>query len=108
MAGIFKYDHTVKVSAEPSEFLGPGQFVGESGINRLTGMPMWRGVLHANIDPRVLVDSGQLSLEFDNGVVGHARCASADIDATSQRGFLFRVKLTGVREPPRVELLIGQ
>ena len=63
-------------------------------------MPGWGGELHTNIDPLVLVESGQLSLEFDNGVVGYALCTNATINASSGRSVLFRVALAGVGEPP--------
>ena len=102
MVAIFDYDHPVNVSAESGELLGPGHFVGGSSFYRLTVMPGWSGELHTNIDSLVLVESGQLRLEFDNGVVGHALCTNATINASSGRGVLFRVKLAGVGGPPTV------
>ena len=91
------------MSAESGELLGRGHFVGTAGTNRTTGRPRWSGDLHTSIDHLVLVASGTLSLEFDNGAVGYARCPSSSINALSERGALFLVKLRGEGDPPTVD-----
>ena len=68
-----KYNHPVNVSAESGELLGTGHFVGEAGINRRTGVSKWSGNLDTDIDPLLLVQAGELRLEFENGAVGYAR-----------------------------------
>lgn len=100
---IFDYDHSVKVSAESGELLGTGHFVGGARINKITGRPGWSGDLHTSVDPIILVASGLLSVEFENGSVGHARCTSPSINARSERGSLFLVRLMGQGEPPPVD-----
>ena len=84
-ADAFKYDHPVKVSAESGELLGTGHFVGEAGINRRTGVSKWSGNLDTDIDPLLLVQAGELRLEFENGAVGYARCPSHNRRANCQR-----------------------
>ena len=100
---IFDYDNLVKVSAESGEVLGMGHFVGGARINRITGRPGWSGDLHTSVDPIILVASGLLSVEFENGAIGHARCTNASINARSERGALFLVRLMRQGEPPPVE-----
>lgn len=102
-ANIFTYDHPVNVSTESGEVLGPAHFVGSAGINRKTGGRRWSGDLHTSIDPLVLVAAGTLCLEFDNGAVGYARCTNPSINARSERGALFLVRLLGQGEPPTVD-----
>ena len=98
-----KYNHPVKVSAESGEFLGTGHFVGEAGIHGKTGAPKWSGNLDTDIDPLLLVQAGQLRVEFENGAVGYARCPSASIMAHSRSDALFLVMLRGQGEPPDAE-----
>ena len=98
----FEYNHPVKVSAESGELLGTGHFVGEAGINHRTGVSKWSGNLDTDIDPLLLVQGGELRLEFENGV-GYARCPSANITAHSGSDALFLVMLRGQGEPPRVD-----
>ncbi len=100
---LVDYDHAVHVSVESGEVLGLGHFVGTARINQITGRPVWSGDLHTSIDPLILMSAGQLSLEFDNGAVGHARCVSSNINAQSERGAMFLVRLRGEGEPPTVD-----
>ena len=102
-ANIFTYDHPINMSTESGELLGTAHFVGTARIHRRTGRPGWSGRLHTNIDPLVLVASGTLCLEFDNGSVGHVRCTNSSINAWSERGAMFLVGLRGEGDPPRVE-----
>ena len=78
---LFEYSHSVRVSAESGEVLGPGHFAGTARINRVTGGPRRSGDIHTNIDPLVLVAAGTLCLEFDNGAVGYARWTNSSINA---------------------------
>ena len=93
-SNVFKYDHPVGVSAGSGELLGTGRFVGEAGIGR-NGVPRWSGNLSTDIDPLILVQSGELRLEFDNAIVGYAFCTSANITAKSGSNALFLVRLRG-------------
>ena len=59
------------MSAESGELLGTAQFVGDASPNT-RGRLQWKVKLsNTSFDPGVLVYSGQLRLEFDNGDVLH-------------------------------------
>ena len=103
VTSIFTYDHPVKVSAESGDLLGAGHFVGNSRIHLSTGELRWSSNLHTSIDPLVLTSAGTLRIEFENGTVGHTRCPSSSIDARSERGATFLVRLRGEGDPPRVD-----
>ena len=100
---LFEYNHPVKMFAESGELLGTGHFVGKSWTSRSSGEPRWSGNLDTNVDPLLLVQSGELRLEFGNGAIGHARCTNSSLMAYSRSDALFLVALKGVGEPPRVE-----
>ena len=64
------YNEQVKVFAESGDLLGTARLVGNARRGRRGGLWGWRGQLHdTSFEPGILLDSGKLRLEFDDGAI---------------------------------------
>ena len=94
------YNEQVNVFSESGETLGTDRLVGTARRNSRSGRWSWSGQLHdTSFEPGILLDSGQLRLEFNDGAVGYALCRN--IAYSTRR--TTRVELVGTGRPPRLE-----
>ena len=103
---MMNYNDPVKVSAESGELIGTARFVGTARKNNRSARWQWSGQLHdTSFDPNVLLNSGQLRLEFNDGKTGHAFCTNVTRNLRHGTVGPSTVALKGTDAPPGVETI---
>ena len=69
------YNEQVTVFAESGELLGSAQLVGRADQSNRGGLWGWRAqLLDTSFEPGILLQSGELRIQFEDGTVGRAFC----------------------------------
>ena len=69
------YDEPVTIFAESGELLGTAQLVGRADKSNRGGLWGWRAqFFDTSFEPGILLQAGELRIEFKDGTVGRAFC----------------------------------
>lgn len=100
MTSRHSYNEKVTIYSESGDLLGIGILDGRAQKSSRSGRWGWEANLFdTDFEPGILMESGQLRVEFDDGAEGQALCRSV-----RYHNAVPSVRLQGTGTPPRVSL----